>query len=175
MDTLMNYLPQIFLFGSVIYFYIGLLIFMAILFYTDAKEMGFHAFFFSIVFFGLLYWKGSFNLFEFLTWGMVGTYLGIGFIHSLIRTYFYGRKPERLRRQDKESDESYRKRIVENKQYYLKGNVFRWWFLFPISLMNWILSDLVKEVYDYVYSKLKKLYDSILTKGVDSYQLEKDK
>jgi len=64
-----------------------------------------------------------------------------------------------------EIESNIQNQIVDRKTH-LKGNVFRWWFLFPISLIDWVLSDLVKDVYNWTYKQLHKVYESILDFGL---------
>ena len=96
-------------------------------------------------------------------------------MHSLVRTYFYGRKPPGpthnaygIGKPNIEEIKNHQNRIIEERKSYLKGNVFRWWFLFPISLLNWILSDLIEDVYDFIYNKLQRLYVRVLMMGFPS-------
>ena len=44
--------------------------------------------------------------------------------------------------------------------------VFRWWFLWPISLINWAISDLIKQLYNFVYDKLVHFYDEVFNLGL---------
>ncbi|MFK5282745.1 hypothetical protein ACI3PL_24580, partial [Lacticaseibacillus paracasei] len=75
----------------------------------------------------------------------ISIYLFLGFIFSLIRTYFKGKKLD-----------------TKQKEYFeLKEHVFRWWLMFPICLITWVFGDLLKDLYNFVYSKLSKVYQSI--------------
>lgn len=172
MESILNALPQIFLFGSVLYFYLFSLIFLTILFFADYHESGFHAFGAFLIFLGVTFYWGTFEPLEYLSWGSVGLYLGIGFLYSLVRTYFYGRKALVYGgyKTDPSDDEKikYIENQISERKVHLKGNVFRWWFLFPVSFIDWVLSDLVKDIYDWIYKYLHKLYDSILDIGLKS-------
>jgi hypothetical protein len=47
-------------------------------------------------------------------------------------------------------------------KFDLKGHVFRWWFLFPVSMITWFFGSVLKDVYDLIYSKLGGLYEKVL-------------
>jgi hypothetical protein len=119
-------------------------------------------------------------------WQLIISYIGIGFAHSLIRTFIYGRKrkPERLeaiqkrndwfdKNVDADRDKDYSNDGIhhgantvmyfdEETKENLKGNVFRWWFLWPISLLIWIASDFIIDFWKIIYNFFKGLFESIL-------------
>lgn len=176
MELLTTYLPQFLLFGSVLWFYVATLIFIAFLFYTDVNEMGYQAAVGFMAFILLLQFQSTFVPVDYFSWSTLGLYLGIGFVHSLLRTYFYGRKKLKYNgyhkpETDKEKEENIKSQIKDRKSY-LKGNVFRWWFMFPISFLNWVLSDLMKDAYDVIYKQLNKLYEAIFNMGLKSAKEE---
>jgi hypothetical protein len=61
----------------------------------------------------------------------------------------------------------------------IKENIFRWWFMWVISLIVWIISDMVEEIYDCVYQRMSKIFDYVFNLGVKSVKevpkVEKDK
>lgn len=135
------------LFGSGIVF--GLLMFLAfvLLIASDLNESKAGAFVVILGFLGLNYFWGTFPLFEYVTLTNVAIYLFLGFLFSLIRTYFKGRELKKLKR---------------DKEYFdLQGSVFRWWFLFPISLITWVFGTLLKDAYNFLYTHIGKIYESI--------------
>jgi len=173
-------IPEVFLFGSVILFYISALLLTFLLFFAESTEEGFIAFFATTVFVVITSVWGTLDPLQYFTWSYLGLYLGIGFVYSLIRTYFYGRKPikpykryhtEEVPVTNKELSD-HRKTEIQTRKGYLKGNVFRWWFLFPVSLISWILTDLVKDAFTWIYDKLENVYESILDFGL---RMEEDK
>lgn len=173
MNSFLESLPQFLLFGSVIYFYISFIIILAIFFWSDAKEMGFHAFAAFLVFITIMHFYSDWDPIGITSWGQVGLYLLMGFIHSLIRTYFYGRKPIPKAfehypngRSTDDEIEIHKNNIIKDRKSHLKGNVFRWWFLFPISFINWVFSDLIRDVYNFIYSQLQRLYEGVLNLGL---------
>jgi len=155
MESILQFFGEFALFGAAIWFWIAVVAFVISLFTFDRQENGVGALFSFIIFSVVVYFWSNFDILGYINWLNIGLYFGVGFIYSLIRTYFLGRKI----RSKSTGDIKY----IKEK---LKGNVFRWWFLWPVSLLNWILSDLVEEVYNFIYSKLKNLYENILMMGV---------
>lgn len=158
MEGMITFFEGFVLAGSIWLFWGLVLALIISLFSFDNNENGIGAFFSFAIFSVVTYFWSSFNILEYVNWVSVGTYLGIGFIYSLIRTYFLGRKTKLKASGD-------RKYLKEK----LKGNVFRWWLLWPVSLLNWILSDLVRDLYNLVYKKLQKLYEGIFELGLKNY------
>lgn len=163
------------LFGSVIWFWIVVAVFIVICFASDVNENGFFAFGTLIVFSVLFYFKANIDpLLDVLTLPNIGGYLGIGLIFSCIRTFFSARtlgheikglpKDKTVSGGNYETQEYYKSRFIEE----LKGNVFRWWFMWPISLLTWIATDIIKDVYDWIYSKMSGFYNWIVDLGVNS-------
>lgn len=141
MENLLNFT----LFGSGIALGIMLVILFIALIVSDLNESGYWAFALVLIAIGLNYFWGTFPILSFISIKMVLMYLFIGFLFSLIRTYFVGKKLSE----------------DEKKYFKLKEHVFRWWLMFPISALTWIFGDLLKDVYNFVYSKLDRLYQSI--------------
>lgn len=136
------------LFGSVSLFFVflGLLVFALIL--ADLNENGYYATVSFAIFIGLIYFWGEIVLLSIFTIKNILMYVFVGFLFSLVRTYFKGKE---LKKKGKEYKEDFR----------LKDNVFRWWFLFPISAINWIFGHLLRDLYNVIYAKVEKIYVSI--------------
>jgi len=141
METLLGFT----LFGSVIAFYISLVVLFFILIFSEFEESGTTATIAFLSFLAFNYFWGNLPLFEIFTLRNIGVYVSIGFIFAIIRTYFKGRE---LDKEDK-------------KRFDLKEAIFRWWFLFPISAINWIFGKLLKDFYNFIYSKFQKLFEFI--------------
>lgn len=130
------------LFGSGIAFGIALMVVFILLVIGDLNESGWFASLIMFIALVVNYFWGTFPTFEFITLKNVGMYLFLGFLFSIVRTYFKG----------KELDE-------DSKKYFnLKEHVFRWWFLFPIALLNWVFGTILKDLYNLLYGKLELLY-----------------
>ena len=172
MESFLSNLPEFFLWGSAIVFWLFLSLLIIIFFISDVKENGILAFISFIVFIVLTELWGSFKIMNYVTLAYLGLYLVIGLIYGFIRTFFYGRKKlEYLTYNENPTEEEINaneKALIAKRLKYLKNNFFRWWFLFPISIINWVFSDLVFDIYDWAYSKLQKLIEIIFHYGVNS-------
>lgn len=136
------------IFGSFVWFAIIASIVLIMLFVSEHEENGFIATLVVTVFCIMNYFWGNVPVFDYLTWRNVGIYLFVGFLFSLVRTFFKG------------SGMTIKER--ENfLAYKLKGHVFRWWFLFPVSAIYWMMSDVIKEVWNFIYRKLSVFYGAI--------------
>lgn len=141
METLLNFT----LFGSVIAFYISLIILFFLFIFSEREESLKVAIGAFLIFSMLNYFWGNLPLLEILTVKNIGIYISIGFIFAIIRTYFKGRE---LNEKDR-------------KRFNLKEAIFRWWFLFPISSINWIFSKILKDFYNFIYSKFQKFFEFV--------------
>ncbi|MDD5649060.1 MAG: hypothetical protein PHF86_01395 [Candidatus Nanoarchaeia archaeon] len=155
------------LFGSTI---LGIALFMFFLFLcfvADVKKDGFIATF-SLIVMGVLYYfwgKESWvTLISFISIKSIFLYIGLGFIHAIIRIYFYGREEMKKVNEYRSGGNSYDYSINKN----IKSNVFRWWLLWPISFIIWVIQDMVKDIYDWVYNKLDKFFNYIMDLGIKS-------
>lgn len=134
------------LFGSGVAFGIMMVALFILLLSADVWEEGTVAVVAVLIAIGLNYFWGTFPILKFISIRNISIYLFLGFIFSLIRTYFKGKEL-------KGSD---------NKKYFnLKDHVFRWWFLFPFSLINWVFGHLLKDLYNWIYSKTSSIYLSL--------------
>lgn len=172
----MESLLTVTLFGSMIWAIISVIVFLILLFSSDIKENGFVAFSSLIIFGVIYYFWGTFQpILTILSWKIILFYFVIGLIYSIIRTFFKGRTlgEEIKDLPDKRPNNyPYDTKSSAKKEFFddLKGNVFRWWFMWPISFINWAISDLVKDTWNFIYSKMKKFYYFILELGVKSVQ-----
>lgn len=141
------------IFGSFIWFCVLTLALLVFFFYAESEEEGFIATAAIACYLIVNHFWGNVPVFTYVSWSSVGIYLGAGFIFAIIRTYMFGRKLDKL-------EDSY---IRE-----LKGNVFRWWFLWPVSLISWAVSDLAADVWNWVYAKVGNVFESILKAGFNS-------
>lgn len=171
MEQILTNLTGFLFFGSVLWFWIFTSAFVISLFLSDIYENGYFAFGSFLVFLGFMHFKSNIDLLGFiqLYWYTPLIYLGIGLVYAMVRTYFYGRKPYTHWSFDKDNSPEKLKELKRVKlKSKLKGNVFRWWFLFPISFINWVLSDLLKDFFNAIYSKLRKVFEGILDMGINS-------
>ncbi len=135
------------LFGSIVWFYITTIIVLIGLFLVENEESGWLGFIISVGYITLDYYTDkNFDLKMIFSWQNVLIYLFLGIVFSLIRTYFKG----------KELTED------EKKRFELKEHVFRWIFMFPISLLNWLVFRvLFKDIFNYLYKKAESTYTKL--------------
>jgi len=102
------------LFGSAFAFF-GLVVAIVLLLAVADKHNSLAtAFGILIAFVICCYYWSNFPIFSYLTVENILYYLSIGFIFSLVRTYFKGQE--------------LKKKPDEKKYFILKDHVFRWWF-----------------------------------------------
>jgi len=155
------------LFGSFVWAVIVIAILLVIFFIADLEENGFMATI-ALVVSGILFYvwgKESFMVITSLfTFKSIIIYFGFGLVHALVRIFFHGRKEMQKVNDAIVNKDSYHPKIDMN----VKSDVFRWWFLWPISLIVWIVQDMIGNVYNYCYDKFATLFNKILMYGVKS-------
>jgi hypothetical protein len=166
------------LFGSVVWALIVIGLFIAFCFYSDVNENGFIATV-SLIIFGFMFFKWgkeSLPVFKsFFTWSFFIIYFSLGLLHAFIRVFFHGRSEMKKVNEYRLQGHTYEYNIDRK----IKENIFRWWFMWPVSLIVWIISDMIKEICDFIYQKMSKVFDFIFNLGVKSVKEvpknEKDK
>jgi hypothetical protein len=144
------------IFGSFIWFAILTFILIIAFFVSEKEELGYIATIAVIVYLLLNRFFGNVPILQFITWTNVLSYLGLGFVYTVIRTYFYGRYAK---------ENGYSLNTLKSD---LSGNVFRWWFLFPISFIYWMVSDFIAQAWDVIYDLLSNGFEKIFTAGFNS-------
>ena len=157
------------LFGSVVWALVVLTILLVVFFAADIEENGYVATVFFCVACILFYLFGKETWHKFisiLSYGNILFYLALGLVHAFMRVYFHGRNEMIKVNEDrlKGRSETFEHTIDKN----IKGNVFRWWFLWPVSLINWFIKDMIKDIYNWIYKHMEKIFDYIMTLGIKS-------
>lgn len=174
MENLLEYLPAFVLFGSMWAFMVAWVIFIVVLFWAEISETSLGGLAWTTVFFVILFFWSDFDIFIILTWQNILIYLGIGLLYSGLRTYIFGQKEslnfkeKRTYTPEKETVDEKKKRradFIEGRKNRLKEKVFVWWFLWPFSLLNWIFSDLIRDLWRMIYKKVKVIYDRLFDLG----------
>jgi hypothetical protein len=135
------------IFGSSLAFAIMVLALIIIFIASDIEESGHIATLALFIALGFNYFWGNFPVLDFFTFKNISIYVFIGFLFSLVRTYFKGKELNKY--------------PEEKKRFRLKEHVFRWWFLFPISAINWFFGHLLKDLFNFVYKGFEQFYDRI--------------
>jgi len=147
-------------FGSAIWFLILVVALIVSLFISEHQEEGFGGFGAVVVFVIINNIWGNVPLVELVTWVNVITYLVIGFLFSLVRTYFKGK--ELTKEYDKLTNKNSHDTLEKyKKSFRLSEHVFRWWLMFPISMLHWLFGTLLKDLFTRVYDKVESLYNKI--------------
>lgn len=149
MEVILTFFTEFVFLGSVWLFWILTGIFFSILFGAE-KEASWKTCFITLGIGLFVFWKWTNvpveNLFS---WRNTISYIVIGFTFALLRTYIFGKK----RKGD------------DNGKDELKSKIAIWWFFFPISLLSWIFSDLVVDIYNTVYNFCAGLFEKIYSLG----------
>jgi hypothetical protein len=166
------------LFGSSIWFWISVVVFLIICFISDVEQDGHVAFIMLILFSILYYFLGDVKgLLSFITLRNGVLYFGVGLGYSIIRSFFSARSlGKRIKDLPKtredikgqshifDNQDSERERFLNQ----LKENVLRWWFMWPINMITYIISDIAEDVYTFVYHNIKGIFEFIVDLGIKS-------
>lgn len=148
----MENLLSLAIFGSFVWACIFVLALIITLFVSEHVEHGGIAFVGVVAFWAVNYFWGNIPLTNYINWLNIAAYLAIGLLYTVIKAYFRGRSTK----------------YFNDELRYLKGNVFRWWFIWPISLLSWIFSDLLEQAWDWVYQKFQSTFEFFLRLGFKS-------
>jgi hypothetical protein len=172
------------LFGGAIFWTWAVLIaFVVICFVADIAKNGFWATF-ALVLLGVTYYffgaNHGYAILSHITAAPIVGYLLIGLVYAVIRTYVEGAKLGKriindptyeqyiAKRGTKDSISEYATREHKIKVFKqeLKDNISRWWLLWCISAITWLIGDLIKDVWDVVYRWMKNFFDYVLELGI---------
>jgi hypothetical protein len=164
------------LFGSFVWFVISLVLFLVICFASEVNENGYVAFISLLLFAGVYYlWGDISSALSSFSWSILFGYLMAGLIYAITRTFFKGRelgediKDLPTKEDSKKQGTPYygdtKESVTESFKRDLKENVFRWWLMWPISLITWICSDLIRDVWNFLYKHLGNFFNYILDFG----------
>lgn len=150
MEQLLTYA----IFGSFVWAAIFVGAFIIACLFAEGLEHGGLALISLIILLMVNYWWGNFPLMDLLNWTNVLLYFGVGLIFAVIRIYFYGREMGA--------------KGYEAKNLDIKDHIFRWWTMWPISLLYWLGSKLFGDIWDLIYDRFKSTFEFILAAGVKS-------
>lgn len=146
------------IFGSFIGFIAATIVLFGLFFYAEYEKQGFIAFVAVIAYVVINHYWGNVPLKSLVTIPNVLIYLGAGLVYAVIKTYFYGRTIA-----SGNSNNALDTAIDE-----LKGHVFRWWFIWPISLISWLVTDFIVEGFELLWDNVGTSFRKILTAGYES-------
>lgn len=172
---MLKFLPEILLWGSLTYFWLLTTLLIIVFFISDSNENGYGAFISFLIYTFLVVMYSTLDLSFLSNWVLILGYFILGFIYSLVRAYIFGRASKERFNKDiiiynwkPEVIDDKRVEHVERIIFDLKEHVFRWWFLWPISLLRWVFTDLLLDVFDIAYAKFSNLFKKIVTIGFNS-------
>jgi hypothetical protein len=145
------------IFGSVIWFFIltGALFLVFIL--SDYNENGFIATFALGAFIAINYWWGNIPLMDLITLKNVFIWFGFGLVYSIFRSVIHGAKLA----------EEYSGGTITKKELTrdLSEHVFRWVCLGPFSLLSWVSTSLIADMWMFIYSQVSGFYERLVLSG----------
>ena len=161
------------LFGSVTWAIIIGVLFLIIVLVSDYNENGWAI---TLSFAGLLTLFGIWGstplwvVFPLLSWKFLAFYLTVGLGFALLRTYFYAKNYAKRNSYSSKED------IMYDLKRDLGGNVFRWWFVWPVSFLIWVFGDLLVDLFEFIWPKIRGIFMVIASAGINNGQkLNQDK
>lgn len=154
------------LFGGTIWMIVVATIFLIAIFWSDYSENGFAITFSFGAILALFYFWGSaplWEVFPLFSWKFLALYFSIGIGYAVMKTFLYFKKKAKNRFSGKTQEE-----IWSDTKYDLKGNVFRWWFAWPVSLIVWIVGDLVADVFSAIWTRIKGVFEKVAKAGINA-------
>lgn len=101
---------------------------------------------------------------DWINYNSIAIYLVVGCIYFFIRVYFLGRNYVDRNYAEEETRIKYR---MEYLWESIGSNIIYWWFLFPLSFIEWALSDLSKVLTRFVNSLFKSLVEKLFNLGAN--------
>lgn len=151
-------LLQLAFFGSFAWFLVASVFLLVCFIWSELDEHGGIAFVAVLGFLIVNHFFGNVPTKEIFTWWNVVGYLFLGLVYALVRTYHFGKTVSSIYIKSNEKNSP-----VPSE---LKENVFRWWFLWPISLIVWVCSELLGDLYDKLYDFCSSLFNYMFNLGL---------
>lgn len=179
-----SFFTSMLLFGGAIFWTWAVLIsFVVICLIADLAKNGFWATF-ALVLLGVVYYffgvNNGHDLLAHITVAPIIGYLLIGLAYATIRTFIEGAKLGKRILKSPTNEEYLAKKGTndyvhesDTREYKikwfkkdLKGNIARWWLLWWISAITWVIGDLLKDLWDVVYNSMKNFFNYVLELGI---------
>jgi len=169
--------------GAVLWTWAVIIAFIAICLIADLAKNGFWATF-ALVLLGVTYYffgvNHGYNILAHITAAPIVGYLLIGLAYAVIRTYVEGAKLGKRLIKAPTNEEYLAKKLTkeyinesDTREYKIKrfkeefkGNISRWWLLWWISAITWLIGDLLKDLWDVVYDWMKNFFNYVLELGI---------
>jgi hypothetical protein len=171
-----SFFTSMLLFGGAIFWTWAVLIaFVVICLIADISKNGFWATF-ALVLLGVVYYffgeNHGYAILSHITAAPIIGYLLIGLVYATFRTYVEEVKlGKRLIKAPTYADyiisgTDTREYQIKRFKKELKGNIARWWLLWWISAITWLIGDLLKDLWDVVYNWMKNFFNYVLELGI---------
>lgn len=140
---------------------------------SEASENGFIAFWSVVIFCGLFYFYGG-GVYPIISWPIIVIYLCIGLAYAGLKTFVYGRTVEEERKAAEKHAADYNdgkfddRDLIKRRKDHLKGNFIRWWSNWPASALYWLFTDLLKDLFSWLYDKIDDAVEGIFDLGMKS-------
>jgi hypothetical protein len=141
------------LFGSIYWFWTVIVTLLILGLISERLTNGFIMFIGFSCFLVLNYFFGNFPIDKLFTLKYISLYLIIGFFFSFIKTFFSAKKMIKLAKYQYD---------IKYFKAELSGNVFRWITIWPLSGLYFICDDVITKIWDYTYTFISNVYDSII-------------
>jgi hypothetical protein len=179
-----SFFTSMLLFGGAIFWTWAVLIsFVVICLIADLAKNGFWATFALVLLGAVYYFFGAnhgYDILAHITAAPIIGYLLIGLAYATIRTFIEGAKlgkrilksptyEEYLAKKgtkDYINESDTREYKIKRFKQELKGNISRWWLLWWISAITWLIGYLLKDLWDVVYNWMKNFFNYILEMGI---------
>lgn len=157
---LFELLPEVILFGSIVYFWVFASIITIILLASEKYESWFWVVASILGFISVTHFLTDLDVESVLNgWNLLG-YFVIGFLYAILRTFIWGRKTTPSKSE------------IPMSFYDIKSKVIAWWTLWPVSIINWVLSDLISDVCSFIYDRFDKLFEYVFKLGLGKIKEE---
>ncbi len=165
------------LFGSFVWWAIITAVILFIFISSELQENGYLAFIGAVVYLIVFYFWGDQELGFLLDWKHALIYLGIGLVYTTLRTLILGNEsrikvneyisnpPSFAKIKTKEDATQYKKSEGRELINNLSGNVSRWCFLWPISLIIWLLVEKLADFWKLIWRNIHGIFESIFRLG----------
>ncbi len=168
METLLNFS----LYNSALAFWFVTITFLIIEFSIKLEKTLVGAILFLILYI-LVSYSGDSTLASYFTTSNIIKYFIFGLFFTFFRTMYYGKQQSKYffkYRWDKEKgDKNFKDLKIwkEHEAENLKNKVLGWLIFWPISLIKIFVGELIRDVFKFVYKKLKSLYKTLFSIGFD--------
>lgn len=82
-------------------------------------------------------------------------YISIGLPFACVKTFFYAKKTKKYYSINSQQQ------LLDNLKNELKHKVLSWWIAWPFEFIIWLLSDLMSNTWNFIWSNIHNLFYAI--------------